>query len=514
MQFAEDAGPLSHPPRPDHFVEINNFYTATVYDKGAEIVRMMANLLGPEKFRQGTDEYFRRHDGQAVTVEDLVNSLSDGSGVNLRHFLPWYSQPGTPCIKGSAQYDAAARTYTLSLSQSTAKRPNYPEPQPLPIPLGVALFDRQTGEQLELYNNGLTHNGVKDGLFVLDQAEQRIVFEQVDAEPVVALLRDFSAPVLLDFSYSDEDLALLLEYETNGFNQWQAAQTLLERILLQGHDPAVYLKAIAQALPEVAKTDALLATRLLDIPSENYLASRIDQHYDPVEIHKKREALLKALADSLKDYWVEAYQALPIVEFQDNSTEMGKRAYRNMVLGFAIRAGVEGALDWASQQYENAVCMTERLGALRHLCWNKAEDAQDKLDDFYQRFQHEDLALDQWFAVQSGNPQGSVAAARELMQHKDFDWGTPNRIRSVTGHFAGNPVLVWTAEGMHFYAEIAKRLDQQNPVLGSRILQFLSRWYTLNEPLRSEARQILQALKGQVHSTSVCETLTNVLKAG
>jgi aminopeptidase N len=514
VQFAEDAGPLSHPPRPDHFVEINNFYTATVYDKGAEIARMMANLLGPEKFRQGTDEYFRRHDGQAVTVEDLVDSLSEGSGVDLHHFLPWYSQPGTPCVKGMGHYDASAKTYTLKLSQSTAKRPNYPEPQALPIPVGVALFDKNTGEQLELQGNALQQNGVKDGLFVLDQAEQTIVFEQIHAQPVVSLLRNFSAPVLLDFAYSDEDLAFLLANETNGFNQWQAAQMLLERILLQDHDPAVYLDAIAQALPQVADTDALLASRLLDIPSESYLASRIDQNFNPTEVHEKREVLLKALADKLKTYWAQAYQALPIVAFEDNSVEMGKRAYRNVVLGFAVRANVEGALDWASQQYDNAVCMTERLGALRQLVWNNAPDAQARLEDFYKRFKHEDLALDQWFAVQAGNPKGNVQLARQLMQHQNFDWSTPNRIRSVTGHFAGNPILVWTQEGMQFYTEIAKRLDQQNPVLGSRILQSLSRWYTLAEPMRSEARTILQALKGQVSSSSVCETLNNLLKAG
>lgn len=513
-QFAEDAGPLSHPPRPDHFVEINNFYTATVYDKGAEIVRMMANLLGPEKFRQGTDEYFRRHDGQAVTVEDLIDSLSDGSGVDLHHFLPWYSQPGTPCVKGSGRYDANAKTYTLTLSQSTPKRPNYPAPQALPIPVAVALFDRQTGQQMMLHSSALQHHGVKDGLVLLDQAEQTMVFEQVNTEPVVSLLRNFSAPVLLDFAYSDDDLAFLLAFETNGFNQWQAAQLLLERILLQGHDSAIYLKAIAQAIPKVGEHDALLASRLLEVPTENYLASRIEHDLNPADVHQKREALLDAIAATLKDYWPQAYQVLPIVAFEDNSIEMGKRAYRNVVLGFAIRAGIADALTWASQQYEHAVCMTERIGALRQLVWHDAADAKDKLADFYTRFQQEALALDQWFAVQAGNPTGNVTLASQLLQHADFDWGTPNRIRSVTGYFAGNPVLVWTTAGMQFYAEIAQRLDKQNPVLASRILQILSRWYTLAEPLRSEAKSILQNLKPQVSSSSVCETLQNLLKAG
>ncbi|XID75804.1 aminopeptidase N [Alkanindiges sp. WGS2144] len=514
IQFAEDAGPLSHPPRPDHFVEINNFYTATVYDKGAEIARMMANLLGPEKFRQGTDEYFRRHDGQAVTVEDLIDSLSAGSGVDLHNFLPWYSQPGTPCVKGKGSYDVVSKTYTLTLSQSTPRRPNYPEPQALPIPVAVALFDLQTGEQLTLHSTALQQNNLKDGMFLLDQAEQTIVFEQVDAEPVVSLLRDFSAPVLLDFSYSDEDLAFLLEYETNGFNQWQAAQLLLERVLLQGHDSRVYLQAIAQALPKVAQTDALLASRLLEVPTESFMASRIEQQFDPVKVHHIREAILDAIAQQLKNYWSQAYQALPIVPYVDNSIEMGKRAYRNMVLAFAVRAGVAGALDWASTQYEQAMCMTERIAALRQLLWHNAPDANQKLEDFYNRFNQVPLALDLWFGVQAGNPHGSADLARQLFQHPDFDWGTPNRIRAVTGNFAQNPSLVWTSEGMRFYADLAQQLDQKNSILGSRMLQTLSRWYTLVEPLRSEAKTILENLKPNVSSSSVCETLTSLLKAG
>lgn len=514
IQFAEDAGPLSHPPRPDHFVEINNFYTATVYDKGAEIARMMANLLGKDKFRAGTDTYFERHDGQAVTVEDLINSLSDGSGADLRHFLPWYSQPGTPCLKGSGQYDAAAKTYTLTLSQSTPKKPNYPEQQVLPIPVGVALFDQNTGRQLILNSTALQQNNVQDGLFVMNQTQQVVVFEQIEAAPIVSLLRDFSAPVLLDFSYSDDDLAFLLANETNGFNQWQAAQTLLERILLQGHDATIYLTAIARAVPKVGQVDALLASRLLEVPTEGYLASRIAHDFDPVKVHAQRDTLLNAIAEQLKDYWPQAYTALPIVAFEDSSIEMGKRAYRNMILSFAVRANVDGALGWANAQYDNAVCMTERIGALRQLVWNQAPDAADKLNDFYNKFKHEPLVLDQWFAVQASNPNADVQAARQLLQHADFDWGTPNRIRAVTGQFGANPVNVWTASGIQFYADMALELDQRNSILGSRMLQTLSRWYTLVEPLRSEAQEILQSLKGQVESSSVCETLNSLLKAG
>ncbi len=508
-QFAEDAGPLSHPPRPDHFVEINNFYTATVYDKGAEIVRMMATLLGEEKFRLGTDEYFRRHDGEAVTVEDLISSLSDGSGMDLWNFLPWYSQPGTPVVRGQGVYDPATKRYTLTLSQATPKKPNYPAPQPLPIPVKIALFDQQTGQQLLLDAQGET-----ECVLMLNQTKQVFIFEQISSQPIVSLLRDFSAPVLLDFDYQDSDLAFMMQYETNGFNQWQAAQQLLERILLQGHDAHAYLKALLVTLPQVAQSDPLLASRLLDVPTEVMIASRIDSEYDPVAVHTAREALLNAIAGELKSFWSSVYAALPIIPYVDSSEAMGQRALRNAVLAFACRAGVANALTLASLQYDAAVCMTERLGALRQLVNYDAPDHAAKLLDFYQRFEHEALAIDLWFGVQASKPTATVDEIIQLTQHPKFDLSTPNRIRSVTSNFSANPVALWSIGGAQFYAQFAKTLDGQNPILGSRLLQFLSRWYTLKEPLRSQVKAVIDSLQGQVKSSSVVETLGNLQRAG
>jgi len=504
-QFAEDAGPMSHPPRPDQFVEINNFYTATVYDKGAEIARMIATLLGKQQFRQGTDEYFRRHDGEAVTVEDLLNSLSDGSGVDVRHFLPWYTQAGTPTVTGQGEYDVVTQTYRLSLRQSVKPHAKYPNPKPLPIPVSTALFDRANGQILA------------EQMLLLDQPEQQFVFENIAVEPVVSLLRDFSAPVLLDFAYTDQDLAFLVQYETNGFNQWQAAQELLERVLLKGHDAEPYLQAMAQTVPSLAARDALLTARLLDVPSENYLASRIDQDYEPSEMHQRREALLNALAKRLAEYWPTAYADQPIVPYVDSSEAMGRRAWRNVVLSMAFRVGLPEAVQWAATQYQAAVCMTERLGALRALVWNDAAGAADLsvqlLADFEQRFSDEALAIDLWFSVQSGKPTVTVAEIQALLQHPRFDYTTPNRVRSVTSHFAQNPLAVWTVEGVQFYADLTKHLDAKNPVLASRILQALSRWYTLKAPLREQVKAVLQALQKDVSSSSVTETLGNLLQA-
>src|SRR3990167_2345316 len=302
-QFPEDSGPLSHPPRPDHFVEINNFYTATVYEKGAEINRMMATLLGKEKFRKGTDEYFERHDGQAVTVEDWVAALTAGSGVDLSNFLTWYNQPGTQKLEAEGHYDAAAQTYTLNFKQSLKAHPKYPNLKAVTIPVALALFDAATGEQLVLNSDSLFENAVKDGVYLFDQDQASIVFSGLSTKPVVSLLRNFSAPVNLEFNYTDEELAFLIQYETNGFNQWQATQTLLERILLNGHDAHIYIQAIKNTLPDLVEQDPLLASRLFDVPSEGYLGSRIDTDYEPVKIQEQRNALIEKLAREVGEFF-------------------------------------------------------------------------------------------------------------------------------------------------------------------------------------------------------------------
>ena len=403
-QFPEDSGPLSHPPRPDHFVEINNFYTATVYEKGAEINRMMATLLGKEKFRKGTDEYFERHDGQAVTVEDWVAALTAGSGVDLSNFLTWYNQPGTPKLEAEGHYDAAAQTYTLNFKQSLKAHPKYPNLKAVPIPVALALFDAATGEQLVLNSDSLFENAVKDGVYLFDQDQASIVFSGLSTKPVVSLLRNFSAPVNLEFNYTDEELAFLIQYETNGFNQWQATQTLLERILLNGHDAHIYIQAIKNTLPDLVEQDPLLASRLFDVPSEGYLGSRIDTDYEPAKIQEQRNALIDKLARELGEFCKDTYLALDPDLQKEFSQAMGVRALKNIMLSMMARQGDETAFELAYQQYEATGNMSERLGALRVLVWNDAPQAEAALHDFYQRFKDEALSLDQWFTLQAAHP--------------------------------------------------------------------------------------------------------------
>ncbi|PVZ84505.1 aminopeptidase N [Serratia sp. S1B] len=509
-QFPEDAGPLSHPPRPDHFVEINNFYTATVYEKGAEINRMMSTLLGKEKYRQGTDEYFRRHDGQAVTVEDWVAALSAGSGVDLSAFLNWYNQPGTPKLEAKGEYDAATQTYRLSLKQSLKTHPKYPDLKAVPIPVALALFNAKTGEQYTLHSKDLFVNDVKDGVYLFDQDQATIEFTGVNEQPVVSLLRNFSAPVNLDFDYSNDELAFLIQHETNGFNQWQATQTLLERILLEDHSANAYIQALKNTLPELVQRDPLLASRLLDVPAEGYLGSRIDQNYQPEVVQSKRNTLLDTFAREMGDFWKETYQSLDPELQNEFSQAMGERALKNIALSYMARQGDADAFTWAESQYQTTRNMSERLGALKVLVWNDAPQAKACLADFYNRFNDEALALDQWFMLQAAHPKANAETIQYLTSHPDYDLGTPNRIRAVSGGLNANPVNTWSFGVQHFI-ELARYLDEKNPIVGSRMLQVLSRWYTLAEPQRSTVQQQLLELKAQVKSKNVAETLNSML---
>ncbi|BFM03224.1 aminopeptidase N [Psychrobacter alimentarius] len=503
-QFSEDAGPLAHPVRPESFVEINNFYTTTVYEKGAEIVRMIANTLGPDDFRKGTDEYFRRYDGQAVTVEDFLSALSITDN-KIESFIDWYRQPGTPVVSGHQSYDSAAQTLTITLSQQTRHVSGFDAPKPLPIPVATALFDKDSG--------GI----VAERMLLLDQATQTFVFENITSEPVVSLLRDFSAPVQLNYDYQDADLAFLLKYETNGFNRWQVTQMLVNRILLQGQSakssPDIYLQALSQALPVLASDDAMLAARLLDIPSAQELASAIQKDYDPELVKAQRENLYQQVADTFKDQWSALYKQLPIDAYEDSAEARGKRALRNVILDMALTADVHDAAAWAEQQYNHASCMTERFGALKAMVNHQVANADNYLQDFYQRFQADDLVIDLWFSVQASANNVSVDVIESLLMHEDFDWNTPNRVRSVVGAFSAQPTVLWTQDGLDMYTGVIKKLDDANPVLASRLLQVLARWNTLVEPRRQMAHDSLLDLQKNVTSKHVMESLDSVLNA-
>lgn len=498
-QFTEDAGALAHPARPDSFVTINNFYTATVYEKGAEIVRMMANWLGREKYRAGMDIYFERHDGQAVTVEDFVAALAT-QDEKIYDFLQWYKQPATPVLSGRYEYDDQA--LTIHLSQSIRHVDGYEAPKDLPIPVDVAVFDGQSGELL-----------VSQMLLLKQKTDKfTLTVDLAGKQPLVSVLRGFSAPVILDFEYSDDDLAKLVRFETDGFNRWQAIQTLVNRYLSnQLDDVNLIANALKAAVDDLIDQDAMLVARLFDIPSEKEIASSINSDYVPKMVKARRDTLKQQLAQALTDKLDVWYQALPIRAYEDTPKATGERALRNVLLSLMAYVDKNQAEQLAVAQYNQANCMSERFGALMTLTHHNLPSKQVYLDDFYQRFSDEPLVIDNWYTVQVGSDSTDVDAISALLDN-NFDWQTPNRVRAVFGPMSARPVLLWSKAGLALYLSALIKLDEMNPQLAARLFGNLSRWYTLAD--KATVKTALLDFVKQVKSKDTKELAEKILHAG
>lgn len=500
-QFTEDAGALAHPVRPDSFVEINNFYTATIYEKGAEIVRMMANLLGKEKYRRGMDIYFERHDGQAVTVEDFVSALAT-QDERIHTFMQWYQQPATPVLSGNFVFDETG--VDLTLSQNIRQVTGYDAPKYLPIPVAVAVFDDQMGEEL-----------FADTLLLQEQSHTfRLNADLAGKKPLVSVLRGFSAPVILEFDYSDDELAKLVTFETDGFNRWQALQMLVGRYLAGADNDAIIVKALKRATDELLDTDPMLAARLYDIPKEQELAAAIDQDYEPQRIKARRDLLKQAIAFGLKEKLLAWYECMPLVDYVDTPKAVGVRALRNVVLLMLAATDKETASRLAKHQYEHANCMSERYGALMAMAHFDLEGKEAYLSDFYERFAKDDLVIDTWFALQATSDGTDIDGIGALMSRADYDWGTPNRVRSVLSAVSNRPVLLWSEAGLELYLSALERLDNSNPPLAARLLGALGRWYTLNDQQKQLAHKRLSAFANKVSSKNVLEVAQQMLSVG
>ncbi len=507
MQFAEDAGTLAHPVRPESFVEINNFYTMTIYEKGAEIIRMLATIMGADKFRAGMDEYFHCHDGQAVTVEDFLAALATADE-RVLSFMPWYRQPGTPVLSGASSFDG--QVLTLKLSQATRHVPGYDAPIALPIPVDTAVFDSVTGKC------------IASEMLILNKDSDSFSFNHLKlkdgAYPLVSVLRNFSAPVKLDFAQTDVDLELLIAYETEGFNRWQAVQTLVNRWLLKTSsidDEAAAVRltdALRTAVASLIDTDAMLAARLFDIPSQKELAMAYESDYQPVQVKARRDKLVKLMAQQLADDAARWYAALPITDYADTPLDNGRRQLRNVLLDILLHAGVSDAENLTYQQYHDAKCMSERQGALIAIVRHQLARKDEFLADFYDRFSDEALVIDSWFSVQAMADSVSVADIAVLMARADYHWDNPNRVRTTLGALSVKPVQLWTSEGMDLYLSAVARLDKSNPQIASRLLGSLARWYTLGDDAKRMVAAKLNQLRDHVTSKNVLEFLDNMLK--
>ncbi|PTQ89558.1 aminopeptidase N [Agitococcus lubricus] len=529
VQFAEDASPLAHPVRPESFIEINNFYTATVYEKGAEIVRMLHTVLGVDAFRKGTDLYFSRHDGQAVTVEDFVQALADANQQDLSAFMQWYRQPCTPVLSVNTDYNAQAKSYTLSISQQTPAKEGYPNPEYLPIPIKLALFDQHTGQAIALRLQGETQAVGKERVLIADKSQQTWTFVDVEQAVVPSLLRDFSAPVVLDYQSSNAELLFLMQHDNNGFNRWLAAQSLYERLLLamianidQQQEPLTglamdeLLTGLAAFLPTLAQQDAALAAKILSLPTENYLAEKVAV-INPSHIAQAREALQQAIANALADFFRTQYMAFTQTSYIYNSAAIAQRSWRDQCLSYLLQSTASTeAQALAAQQYQQADNMSARMSALRGLVYSQAAQASSALADFYQRFVDEALVVDSWFAVQATNAKASLSDIEQLCAHSAFTLTNPNRLRSVVAQFANaNPVLFHQADGAgyQFVANKIAELDKINPQIASRLLGAFSKWRRLENRRKQQAERVLTQLAQQVLSNDTFETLNRLLRA-
>jgi aminopeptidase N len=493
-QFAEDAGPMAHPVRPESFMEINNFYTLTVYEKGAEVVRMLHTLLGSERFRLGSDLYFARHDGQAVTCEDFVRAMEDASGMDLQQFRLWYSQAGTPQLTVRDDYDPAVGRYTLHVEQACPATPGQSQKQPFVIPLAMGLLGeagnlplRLRGVEPDVETGDNTHT-----VLTIDGPSQSFVFEGVAERPVPSLLRGFSAPVRLQYDYSKEDLCALMRRDGDGFVRWDCAQALATRVICEvearlqaGAAPRVdplLVEACSDLLQDESLDPAMVA-EMLRLPSEDYLAELASQGggTNVDTIHQARDFVRCALGRALEAPLLARYQRLDnLAPYVPSADQIAERALRNTCLAYLVSAEVRN-IELAARQYRLAANMTDRLAALKEIAFYGDGPLRDHtLAGFYQDWRHEVLVVNQWLQLQAAIPDAeALSRVQGLMGHPDFDLRNPNKVRALVGGFANqNPVNFHRLDGSgyRFLGDIVITLNRLNPQIASRLLMPLTKW--------------------------------------
>jgi aminopeptidase N len=514
-QFAEDAGPLAHPVRPSEYSAIDNFYTATVYDKGAELVRMVAGRLGPAAWRRGMDEYFRRHDGHAATIEQFLAALGDANGIDLTSYLLWYAQAGTPQLDAQGSYDAAQRRYSLRLRQHTAPTPRQPHKRAVPIPVRVALLGAD-GRNLPL--RGTPDEAAQsERVLELADEEQTFVFADIAAPRAASLLRGFSAPVRLHSDHSADDLAFLLRHESDGFNRWEASQQLARKALLRvldGETDSPELRIWCDTLAELfgADVDPALLAELSMPPDYNELAPQCEP-LDPAALHGARETLENALARRLGDTLAARHTLLLRSEAGAlDGLARGRRRLLNRCLRLWLRIDAELAPEVAATRYVLAPSMTERLAALAGLLTQDAPQAQKALQDFARRYDADAVTLDKWFALQATVPRpDTVERVAALLHHPRFSLRNPNRVAALLHGFAArNPIAFHRSDGAGYrlVEQALRDIDALNPTTAARLGTTLKDWRRL-EPQR---RALLQATLQRLAATETSHDLGDILR--
>ncbi|WJV68703.1 aminopeptidase N [Pectobacteriaceae bacterium CE70] len=520
-QFAEDASPMSHPIRPDQVIEMNNFYTLTVYEKGAEVIRMMHTLLGEANFQAGMQLYFERHDGSAATCDDFVQAMEDASNVDLSQFRRWYSQSGTPILTIRDEYDAGSEKYQLHVSQMTPVGVDKQPKLPLHIPLDIELYG-PAGQVIPLLQNGQPVASVLN----VTQAEQTFVFDGVSSQPFPSLLREFSAPVKLNYAWRDEQLTFLMRHANNAFSRWDAAQSLLTNYIrlnvarYQQHQVLSLPMHVVDAFRGVLlddKLDPMLASQILTLPSENEMAELFDI-IDPEAIAAVRHAMIQALAQEMADECLAVYRANNMPEYRVEQADMGKRALRNVCLHYLAFTDRAQADHLVTAQFEQADNMTDSLAALSAAVTAQLPGQGALLAAFDERWHQDGLVMDKWFTLQATSPDADVLSrVRELLNHRSFSLNNPNRLRALVGSFcSGNPSAFHAADGSgyRFLTEMVSDLNTRNPQVASRLIEPLIRLKRYDVSRQALMRQALEELKALKNlSGDLFEKINKALKA-
>ena len=518
-QFPEDSGPMAHPIRPAQVITIENFYTPTVYEKGAEVIRMIHTLLGSEKFRKGSDLYFKRHDGQAVTCDDFVQAMQDASGVDLTQFKLWYSQAGTPQVQAQWQYKAAARTFTLTLKQSCPATPGQPHKQPFYMPINIGLLDAD-GKDLPLQLKGESAPGSGTRVLHLTQAEQSFEFINVPVKPVPSLLRDFSAPVKLAVPYSNAQLTFLMSHDSNEFNRWEAMQQLATGILLSNlaeHQKgrpmqvsADFIVAFKKLLLNPALDRQFLALALA-LPSEDYLAELIDE-VDPVAIHETRQFVRRSLAQALRSEFEMLYrQHQTQGPYQYEKKQVGLRALKNICLAYLASLKDAEAIQLCVDQYRAADNMTDAMAALANLNQMDCAQRRELLENFYQRWKLDPNVVVNWFALlASAEVPTALAEVKTLFGHEAFDIKNANHVRATLGSFAANIYFhAGDGSGYSFLADKIIEFNAKNPKVAAGLAKQFAQYRRYTPERRG---QIKPQLERAFAMPGICDEVYEVLK--
>jgi aminopeptidase N len=506
-QFIEDAGPLAHSVRPETYKEINNFYTTTIYEKGAEVVRMVQTLVGQEKFRVGMDLYFARHDGEAATVEQFIQCFADASGHDLTQFMRWYSQAGTPEVTVSGKFDAALKTYILECKQAVPPTPGQTVKEPMVIPLSLGLVGRN-GHDLPLKLS--TGKPIERAVVVLNKPVARFEFVNIDEDPVISINRGFSAPIKLITDLAASDLAFLAAHDADPFNRWQALQTISMRLLIDNvaalrsgrptrSDDQLML-ALAAILEDTALEPAFVALALVP-PGEGDVAREISRDIDPDAIFRARAGLRAAIGEQLGPALATLYDRMALSgDYSPDAQSAGRRALRNVAIDLLAATGKPAVIARVFRQYETANNMTDRLAALVTLSLHEVPERERALADFHARYASDALVVDKWFSLQATIPQpNTLENVRRLTAHPAFSPANPNRVRALIGAFAqGNTTQFNRADGLgyDFVADTVLALDQKNPQISARLATAFRSWRMLEAGRRMKAEAVLTRIKG------------------